>query len=82
MKLFPDTESRKRFMKTSLHFLLGIAWVPVLWVIVMAMVGKPIAALMGWPVTLGISGMMTLLFLFLFLRFFSYNGKKINDSSE
>ena len=82
MKLFPDVESRKRFMKTSLFFLLGIAWTPVIWVIVAAMVGKPMVALMGWPVMLGISGMMTLFFIFLFLRFFNRSGKKFNDDSQ
>ncbi|MEI7694628.1 MAG: hypothetical protein WCI64_03120 [Chlorobium sp.] len=76
MKLFPDKEQRKRWMKRALPFLFGIAWTPIILLLVTALFGKPLAALFGWPVTLWISVILTLLCTTLFLRFFSLSGKK------
>ena len=75
MKLFTDAEKRKRFMKTGLPYLLGIAWAPIIGVIVTAILGKPIATQLGWPLTLGITGMMTLLLIYLLLKFFRRTGQ-------
>lgn len=70
MKLFPDPEKRKRFMKSGLPWLVGIAWAPIIGVLVAAAVGTPVASLIGWQATLVVTAGITLLLLFLLLKFF------------
>ena len=82
MKLFPDAESRKRFMSRGLPFLLGIAWTPIIGLIITAIIGQPLAALIGWPVTLGITAIMTFLCTLLLLRFFKSTGHKIRADRQ
>jgi hypothetical protein len=81
MKLFSDSDSRKRFMKNGLPILLSIAWGPIIWMSVSALLGRAllfftgsmlIAQLLVVVITLGT--------LFLFLRLFRYlSGKFYGD---
>jgi len=69
-------------MKTGLSSLLGIAWTPIIGVLVAATVGKPLATLMGWPVTLGLTAMITLLLAWLLLKVFQRTGKRFHRESR
>jgi hypothetical protein len=75
MKLFTDAEKRKRFMKRGLPYLLGIAWTPIIGVVVTAAVGKPVAGLIGWQSTLAVTGLITLVVVYLLLKFFRRTGQ-------
>ncbi len=82
MKLFADTEKRKKFMKTGLSSLLTIAWTPIIGVAVAAIVGAPLAELLGWPVTLGLTAIITLLLAWLFLKLFQRTGHRFSRDSR
>lgn len=47
MKLFPDFDTKKRFMKTALPVILAIAWAPIIWLIAIATLGQGVLALTG-----------------------------------
>ena len=57
-------------MKSGLPWLVGIAWAPIIGVLVTAAVGTPAASLIGWQATLVVTAGITLLLLFLLLKFF------------
>ncbi|TLU58345.1 MAG: hypothetical protein FDX18_03710 [Chlorobium sp.] len=77
MKLFPDVDTKKRFMKTGLPVILGIAWAPIIWMVVIAMFASPLFALSGsWLLTHGVILIIAFLVTFLFLRFFMRIGNK------
>ncbi|MFZ4801226.1 MAG: hypothetical protein ACOYLR_04440 [Chlorobium sp.] len=78
MKLIPDAESRKRLMKHTLRSLLGIAWSPIIGLVIIALFGNPIALLIGWQSTFIVCALLTLLATVLFVRVFNTSGKKIN----
>ncbi len=69
-------------MKTGLSSLLGIAWTPIIGVVVAATVGTPLASLMGWPVTLGLTAMITLLLAWLWLKVFQRTGHRFHRESR
>jgi len=83
MKLFSDNVARKRFMKTGLPVLLGIAWSPIVWMIVMAFFGSALDALTGsWLVTQGVVLTFAFLTTVLLLRIFIRIGDKFHSSSH
>ncbi len=80
MKLFPDLESKKRFMKTALPVILAIAWAPIIWMVVIATLGQGVFALTGsWliaqavaiVVVLAISPLISMVFVRLGAKFYS-----------
>jgi hypothetical protein len=77
MKLFPDFETKKRFMKTGLPIILGIAWSPIIWMVVLATFGRGVFALVGsWLVTQAVVLVMVILVMYLLLRLFMRIGSK------
>lgn len=77
MKLFPDFETKKRFMKTGLPIILGIAWSPIIWMVVIATLGQGVFALTGsWFVTQGVVLVIVFLVVYVFLRVFMQIGNK------
>jgi hypothetical protein len=77
MKLFPDFETKKRFMKTGLPIILGIAWSPIIWMVVLATLGRGVFALVGsWLVTQVVVLMIVVLVMYLLLRLFMRIGNK------
>ncbi|NTW82978.1 MAG: hypothetical protein HGB36_06370 [Chlorobiaceae bacterium] len=78
MKLFPDIETKKRFMKTGLPFLLGFAWVPIIWMVVTAFLGPALFILTGsWVVTQVIIVLFACLFTYLLLTVFRRFNKRV-----
>jgi len=63
-------------MKRGLPYLLGIAWAPIIGVVVTAAVGKPVAGLIGWQATLGVTGGITILAVYMLLKFFRRIGQE------
>jgi hypothetical protein len=83
MKLFPDFETKKRFMKTGLPVILGIAWSPIIWMVVMATIGKGLFALTGsWLFTQVVAVILVFVVLFLLLRIFMRIGSKFYSESR
>lgn len=77
MKLFPDFETKKRFMKTGLPIILGIAWSPIIWMVVLATLGQGVFALVGsWLVTQAVVLVIVVLVMYLLLRLFMRIGNK------
>ncbi len=77
MKLFPDFETKKRFMKTGLPIILGIAWSPIIWMVVIATLGQGVFALTGsWPVAQGVVLVIVFLVVYVLLRVFMQIGRK------
>ncbi len=83
MKLFPDVETRKRFMKTALPVIFGMAWTPIIWMMVLWAVGPSLFALTGsWPVSLSAIIIIVLLVTSLFIKFFVRIGRKFNNEGH
>ncbi len=83
MKLFPDVETRKRFMKTALPVIFGIAWTPILWMLVLSTVGPALFSVTGsWPVTHGAVIIMVLLVTSLFIKLFMRIGRKFHNEGH
>jgi hypothetical protein len=79
MKLFPDFETKKRFMKTGLPIIFGIAWSPIVWIVVIATIGQGVFALTGsWLVTQALILVIVLFVMALFLRVFMRIGSKFH----
>jgi hypothetical protein len=77
MKLFPDFDTKKRFMKTGLPIILGIAWSPIIWMVVIATLGKGVFLLTGsWVIAQVITIVIVVFVVFLLLRAFSRIGSK------
>lgn len=77
MKLFPDFDTKKRFMKNGLPIILGIAWSPIIWMVVMATIGQGVFALTGsWFITQVAAVLLVVVLLFLLLRIFLRIGSK------
>jgi hypothetical protein len=47
MKIFPDIDTRKRFMKTFLPYILGFAWIPIIWILILPVLAPLFIALTG-----------------------------------
>jgi hypothetical protein len=47
MKIFPDIKTRKLFMKTFLPYILGVAWIPIIWIIMLPVLAPLLMALTG-----------------------------------
>ncbi|ABL65008.1 hypothetical protein [Chlorobium phaeobacteroides] len=82
MKLFSDSDSRKRFMKNGLPYLLSIVWIPIIWMTVSALFGRILFMFTG---SLLIAQFLVVVIsfgtLFLLLRVFMYfSGKFYGDS--
>ncbi len=77
MKLFPDFETKKRFMKTGLPIIFGIAWSPIIWMVVIAILGQGVFALTGsWIITQAVVLAIVAFMLYLLLRVFMQVGSK------
>ena len=82
MNIFPDAGQRKRMMKSSLPLLVAFAWFPIIGMAVIAVAGKPLAALVGWQATLGVAGFISLLLALFFVVLFRRTGQKIGGDNQ
>jgi len=71
MKLFGDPEFRKRFMKSGLPFILAVAWAPIIWMVLTALLGSFLLRLTSSVLVVQTIVLpLPLLSIFLFLRVF------------
>ena len=83
MKLFPDFDTKKRFMKTGLPIVLGIAWSPIIWMLLVATLGPPLFALTAsWFITQAIILAVFAPVIFFLLRLFMRTGRKFYSDGE
>ena len=83
MKLFPDFETKKRFMKTGLPIIAGIAWSPIIWIVVLATLGPGLFSLTGsWFVAQAVTIVITFLLISLLLRAFLRIGSKFYSEGK
>jgi hypothetical protein len=77
MKLFPDLDTKKRFMKTGLPIIVGIVWSPIIWVIVLYALGPLLFSLTASrDVTLAITFFIVFFATLFLLRVFKRIGTK------
>jgi|WetSurMetagenome_2_1015567.scaffolds.fasta_scaffold220710_3 1,4-dihydroxy-2-naphthoate octaprenyltransferase len=72
MKIFPDVETRKQFMKQFLPVILGVAWTPIIWIMLMLVLAPLLIVVAGaWTqlIVLVLSVLAAWLLLKLFRRF-------------
>ncbi|NTW56452.1 MAG: hypothetical protein HGB20_05345 [Chlorobiaceae bacterium] len=71
MKLFKDSEEKKRFMKNGLPYILGVAWTPIVWILFIAVLGPILFVLTGsWLVAQAAVLLLSVLVVFLLLKLF------------
>jgi membrane protein YdbS with pleckstrin-like domain len=71
MKLFPDNETKKRFMRIWLPYILGFAWVPIIWILFIAVLGPLLFVLTGsWILVQGLILFLAIYVVYLLLRIF------------
>ncbi len=70
-------------MKTGLPVILGIAWAPIIWIMMMSTVGTLFFRLTGsWPVTQVVILLTVLLVTFFLLKFFMRIGQKFGNQHD
>ncbi len=83
MKRFKDSDTKKKFMKTGLPIMLGLAWAPILWMIFIAILGPVLFTLTGsWPVAQGVILLIVLLAAYLLLKGFMYISTKFYSNNQ
>jgi len=83
MKLFSDLDAKKRFMKTGLPIMIGIAWTPIIWMVFTAALGPLLFTLTGsWAATLGVILLAVLLADYLLLKVFQGISDKFYSKDE
>jgi hypothetical protein len=83
MKLFPDEQKRKKFMKGGLPVVFTIAWTPIVWMLLASLLGPVIEPVFhSWQPVVLIIGVMTLLSMLLLIRLFKTVGLKSFDKGD
>ena len=83
MKRFKDSDTKKKFMKTGLPIMLGLAWAPILWMIFIAILGPVLFTLTGsWPVAQGFILLIVLLTAYLLLKGFMHISTKFYSNNQ
>ena len=83
MKLFPDKEKRKNFMKGGLPVVLAVAWTPIVWMTLASFLGPAMERITGsWQVNVSILVVATLLVMIALIRVFKIAGLKISEKAE
>jgi len=83
MKLFPDEQKKKKFMKGGLPVVFTIAWTPIVWMLLASLMGPVIEPVFhSWQPVVLIIGVMTLVAMLLLIRLFRGAGLKVFDKGE
>jgi len=83
MKLFPDKETRKRLMKPVLTAVVGVAWLPIIWLLLSATFGTLLSAFTGsWIAAHSIILFFAIVVTLLLLRLFIRLGDKIKGGGH
>ncbi|NTV82340.1 hypothetical protein FGF66_08975 [Chlorobaculum thiosulfatiphilum] len=83
MKLFPDKEKRKNFMKSGLPVVLAVVWTPIVWMTLASFLGPAMEHMIGWwQVNVSILVVATLLVMVALIRLFKIAGLKFFDKVD
>jgi hypothetical protein len=83
MKLFPDKEKRKNFMKGGLPVVLAVVWTPIVWMTLASFLGPAMERMIGWwQVNVSILVVATLLVMVALIRLFKIAGLKFFDKVD
>jgi len=70
-------------MKTGLPIMLGIAWAPIIWMLLIAILGPPLFSLTGsWLVTQGANLLIALIATVLLLKLFIRLGAEFYKNNQ
>ena len=70
-------------MKTGLPIMLGIAWAPIIWILVIPLLSPVLFTLTAsWPVTQGVILLIVLFLTFLLLKVFMRLGTKFYSNNS
>ncbi len=83
MKLFSDSDAKKRFMKTGLPIIVAIAWSPIIWIVVAALLWPALFALTAsWVIAQVVILAVVVLVIFFLLRLFMRTGRKFYSEEQ
>jgi hypothetical protein len=83
MKLFPDKEKRKNFMKGGLPIILAVVWTPIIWMTLAAVLGPAMERVIGvWQVNVIILAVATVLAMIGLIRLFKMTGLKFFEKVD
>lgn len=78
MKFFPDEEKKKRFMKNGLPVVFAVAWTPIIWMVLAAVLGPVLERVLPvWQLVVLIIAMLSVLAMVMLVRVFRILGLKI-----
>jgi len=78
MKLFPDIETRKIFMKKGLPVILAFAWAPIVWMLLSSLLAPVLSGFTdSFLLAQSVIVPVTVLVLLVFIRIFRFIGKFI-----
>lgn len=77
MKFFPDEEKKKRFMKNGLPVVFAVAWTPIIWMVLAAVLGPVLERVLPvWQLVVFIIAMLSVLAMVMLVRLFRLLGLK------
>jgi len=77
MKFFPDEEKKKRFMKNGLPVVFAVAWTPIIWMVLAAVLGPVLERVLPvWQLVVLIIAMLSVLAMVMLVRLFRLLGLK------
>jgi len=77
MKFFPDEEKKKRFMKNGLPVVFAVAWTPIIWMVLAAVLGPVLERVLPvWQLVVLIIAMLSVLAMVMLVRLFRILGLK------
>ncbi|ACF11712.1 conserved hypothetical protein [Chlorobaculum parvum NCIB 8327] len=77
MKFFPDEEKKKRFMKNGLPVMFAVAWTPIIWMVLAAVLGPVLERVLPvWQLVVLIIAMLSVLAMVMLVRLFRILGLK------
>ncbi|NTV67470.1 MAG: hypothetical protein HGB06_07285 [Chlorobaculum sp.] len=83
MRLFPDEQTKKRFMKNGLPVIFGVVWTPIIWMLLVSIAGPLMQRMFqAWqPVVISLA-LVTLLVMVVLIRLFKIAGSRFFEKSE
>jgi len=83
MKLFPDEQQKKRFMKNGLPVIFAVAWTPIVWMLLVLVAGPLMERMFNaWQPVVIILGFVTVLVMMALIRLFKMAGSRIFEKGE
>jgi membrane protein YdbS with pleckstrin-like domain len=83
MKLLPDKEKKKKFMKNGLPVIFAVAWTPIIWMVLVSIAGPLMERMFhAWQPVVIIIAVATVLVMIALIRLFKMAGSRIFDNGQ